>query len=197
MKAVLTIALFLSAAPLQALTYQEGYAKAKAENKPLITFVGVPPGQPAVDAIVCQASALDGYAAGQIIVSVPYQGKMYWRQTVTTVAAISLPGEATDALDEVNAARAARGLSPFLKDENLTAGAKAAAQWRAERLMTGHAPNDFAFLPTGSTATSAGCAAAEPSWGWLSCCYLDNWAYAGAAWVMGSDGRRYMHLFVR
>ncbi len=197
MKALFSVALFLTAAPLQALTYQEGYAKATAEDKPLITFVGVQQVRPVTNAIVCQTPALDGYAAGQIVVSVPYQGKMYWRQTVTTVAEISLPGEAMDALDEVNAARAARGLRPLLKDEGLTAGAKAAARWRAERLTAGHAPNDFAFLPPGSMATSAGCAAAEPSWGWLSCCYLDNWTYAGAAWVMGSDGRRFMHLFVR
>jgi hypothetical protein len=197
MKAFFSVALFLTTAPLHALTYQEGYAKATAESKPLITFVGVQQARPIINAIVCQTPALDGYAAGQIVVSVPYQGKQYWRQTVTTVTEISLPGEATDALDEVNAARAARGLRPFLKDDGLTAGARAAARWRAEHLVTGHAPNDFAFLPPGSAATSAGCAAAEPSWGWLSCCYLDNWTYAGAAWEMGSDGRRYMHLFVR
>jgi hypothetical protein len=197
MKAFFSVALFLTAAPLQALTYQEGYAKATAESKPLITFVGVQQFRPVMNAIVCQAPALDGYAAGQIVVSVPYQGKMYWHQTVTTVAEISLPGEAMDALDEVNAARAARGLRPLLKDDGLTAGAKAVARWRADRLMAGHAPNDFLFLPSGSNATSAGCAAAEPSWGWLSCCYLDNWTYGGAAYVMGSDGRRFMHLFVR
>jgi hypothetical protein len=31
----------------------------------------------------------------------------------------------------------------------------------------------------------------------MSCCVYENYTYAGAAWVSGRDGRRYMHLFVR
>jgi hypothetical protein len=102
-----------------------------------------------------------------------------------------------EALAEVNAARAARGLKPFIKDASLTAGALNVADFRAERLMTGHTSNDFGGLPVGCTATSAGCAAWEPSWGWGACCTYDNYTYAGAAWTKGRDGRRYMQLFVR
>jgi hypothetical protein len=102
-----------------------------------------------------------------------------------------------DALAEVNAARAARGLKPFIKDADLTAGAINLADYRAARLLAGHTSNDFAGLPVGCTATAAGCAAWEPSWGWGSCCSYENHTYAGAAWAMGRDGRRYMHLFVK
>jgi hypothetical protein len=103
----------------------------------------------------------------------------------------------SDALAEVNAARAARGLRPFLKDDNLTAGAINVAEFRAARLMAGHTANDFGGLPVGCTASAAGCAAWEPSFGWGACCTYDNYTYAGAAWAVGRDGRRYMHLFVR
>jgi hypothetical protein len=103
----------------------------------------------------------------------------------------------TDALDEVNAARAARGLRPFVKDESLTAGAINVADFRAARLMAGHTGNDFAGLPVGAMASSAGCAAWEPSFGWGACCTYDNYTYAGAAFSVGRDGRRYMQLFVR
>jgi len=101
------------------------------------------------------------------------------------------------ALDEVNAARARRGLRPFLHDPQLTLAAQQCAQVRASRRIAGHLANDFAYLPPGSTARSAGCGAMEPSWGWGTCCTYENYTYAGAAWVMGADGKRYMHLFVR
>jgi hypothetical protein len=113
------------------------------------------------------------------------------------VAAADTSRAAEDALAEVNAARAARGLPPFIWDEGLTAGAKNVADFRAARLTEGHTANDFAGLPIGWAATSAGCAAWEPSWGWGACCTYDRYTYAGAAWSMGRDGRRYMHLFVR
>jgi hypothetical protein len=112
-----------------------------------------------------------------------------------SLAGISRAGN--DALAEVNAARAARGLKPFIKDDDLTAGAVNVADFRAARLMTGHTSNDFAGLPAGSRASSAGCAAWEPSFGWGACCTYDNYTYAGAAWAKGRDGRRYMQLFVR
>jgi hypothetical protein len=102
-----------------------------------------------------------------------------------------------DALAEVNAARAARGLKPFIKDAHLTAGAINVADFRAARLIEGHTANDFAGLPVSSTASAAGCAAWEPSWGWGACCTFENYMYAGAAWALGQDGRRYMQLFVR
>lgn len=106
--------------------------------------------------------------------------------------------ECDDALDEVNALRKSSGLPPFIKDGGLTKAALEAARRRASRLLAGHLPEgDFRCLPDGVHAEAAGCAAWEPSWGWGSCCSHDNYKYAGAAWVMGSDGRRYMHLFCR
>lgn len=112
-------------------------------------------------------------------------------------AATSTATRSDDALDEVNATRAQRGLKPFVRDEQLTVAAREAAKQRAARLLAGHLESDFACLPDGASATAAGCAAWEPSWGWGACCTYDNYTYAGAAWVMGRDGRRYMHLFVR
>lgn len=112
----------------------------------------------------------------------------------TPVAANSIH----EALDEVNAERAKRGLQPYIVDPLLTQAAKEAASRRASKFIHGHLPEgDFSCLPSGGHATAAGCGALEPSWGWGSCCTYDSYTYAGAAWVMGSDGRRYMHLFVR
>lgn len=105
---------------------------------------------------------------------------------------------ATEALDEVNALRARYHLAPFVRDEDLTVAAKAAASYRAARLLSGHTANDFVFLPAGAQADAAGCAAWPDSWGWGACCPLDRGNYAaGAAWARGRDGKRYMHLFVR
>lgn len=97
----------------------------------------------------------------------------------------------------MNAKRAARGLRPFVRDDSLTVAAMACAGERARRLLFGHTANDFQFLPRGATASAAGCAAYHASYGWMSCAVYDSYTYAGAAWVMGSDGKRYMHLFVR
>ncbi len=102
-----------------------------------------------------------------------------------------------DALAEVNAARAQRGLRPFLPDPSLTQAALNCAKIRAANRIEGHLSNDFAHVPAGTSASSAGCGAMEPSWGWGTCCTYENYTYAGAAWVMGADGKRYMHLFVR
>ncbi|MBN9120207.1 MAG: hypothetical protein J0I06_13760 [Planctomycetes bacterium] len=114
-----------------------------------------------------------------------------------TSGPVALSAEVGDGLDEVNAKRAARGLRPFVRDEGLTQAARSCAAFRAERGLFGHTSNDFAFVPPGAAASSAGCAAYPVSYGWMSCCVYDNHTYAGAAWVTGRDGRRYMHLFVR
>jgi len=103
----------------------------------------------------------------------------------------------TDALGEVNAARAKAGLPPFLFDKALTVAARNAATYRAEHLIEGHTANDFAYLPSGSTAAAAGCAAWQPSQGWGSCCTYDSYSRAGAAISYGRDGRRFMHIYVR
>ena len=104
---------------------------------------------------------------------------------------------AWDALDEVNALRASRGLPAFIRDDGLSRAAAGCADFRAERLIQGHTSNDFAALPAGTWATAAGCAAWPQGMGWGSCCTFEGHRYAGAAYSIGRDGRRYMHLFVR
>lgn len=115
---------------------------------------------------------------------------------VTTPSGFS-NGLAGDGLDEVNAKRAARGLRPFIRDEGLSQAAQGCASFRAQHGLFGHTSNDFGFVPSGTSASSAGCAAYPAGYGWMSCCTYDNYTYAGAAWVTGRDGQRYMHLFVR
>jgi hypothetical protein len=104
---------------------------------------------------------------------------------------------AQQVLNEVNAARAARGLRPFMLDENLARGASACAVYRARHRMEGHTSNDFSFLPPGAHARAGGCAAWPVGMGWGSCCTYDNYQFAGAAYCVGPDGKRYMQLFVR
>lgn len=119
---------------------------------------------------------------------------------VPVAAEFKTSAGSADALSEVNAYRAARGLRAFLPDKLLNQAAQAAAAYRAAHHINGHVPGgrgDFQFLPPGADCNTAGCGALEPSWGWGTCCMDGNYTYAGAAWVMGSDGRRYMHLFVR
>lgn len=114
-----------------------------------------------------------------------------------SLAACTACHAATDGLDELNAKRARQGLYAFQRDEALTRAAMACSDYRAAHRIAAHTRNDFAFVPAGAFADGAGCAAAEDSWGWLSC-YMDDrsHAYAGAAWARGPDGQRYMHLFV-
>ena len=116
---------------------------------------------------------------------------------VRPVSDATLPKSVDDALDEVNAERAKRGLRPFLPDPLLNEAARSCAKIRATKQIEAHLDSDFHYLPAGASATAAGCGALEPSWGWGTCCTYDNYTYAGAAWVMGADGKRYMHLFVR
>ena len=102
-----------------------------------------------------------------------------------------------DALEQVNAQRASRGLAPYARDGGLSLAAEQAAQYRAANRLFGHCSNDFAFLPPGSSADAAGCAAHPPSYGFLACAVYDGYQFAGAATVIGSDGLAYHHLFVR
>lgn len=105
-----------------------------------------------------------------------------------------------DSLDEVNRARALRGLRPFINDSLLNQGARLCARLRAQQHIHGHLGgnmSDFACLPQGVEMSAAGAGALTPDWGWGTCCTYENYQYAGAAWVMGSDGLRYMSLFVR
>jgi hypothetical protein len=116
----------------------------------------------------------------------------------TAAAQIARPvGGAQNAMAEVNAARAARGLRPFVEDPELTAAAMQCADFRAARLMAGHTISDFSALRPGVSASASGCAA-WPAWmGWGSCCWEDDYLEAGAAFTVGPDNLRYMHIFVR
>ncbi|MFL5331165.1 MAG: hypothetical protein ACJ8C4_19915 [Gemmataceae bacterium] len=129
------------------------------------------------------------------------QGQLRPMESQTrTSAKVSEDTGATDALDEVNAYRARHGLHPFMRDEGLSVAAGRAAAFRARHRVNGHVMGgmgDFQFVPPGTIATSAACAAWPPKMGWGSCCARDNYRYAGAAWAMGPDGLRYMHLYVR
>lgn len=142
------------------------------------------------------ATIKDGKVAskpsGSYVVYRDAKGVVVVESVVSTKATVEV-----DALDEVNAKRAARGLRPFVRDDSLTQGALACAAARARMRLFGHTNNDFSYLPSGARASAAGCAAYEPSYGWMSCCTYDSYTYAGAAYVYGSDGKRYMHLFVR
>lgn len=134
--------------------------------------------------------------AAVLLCALPVEARNRWR-AVNPVPAAPVPvGQAADALDALNATRAARGLRPYLRDDGLTAAAKRVCVYRAERGIAGHVA-DFSFLPAGSTARVAGCAAWPVNMGWGACATYDNYTYAGAAWVVGRDGKRYMHLFAR
>lgn len=127
-------------------------------------------------------------------------------KTILLAVALGQVPAATEALAEVNAARARRGLPAFIRDEGLTAGAMQCAKIRAAGRVKGHLGwngcpiqySDFACMPLGyprPRATGAG--ALAPSWGWVTCATYDRYTYGGAAYVTGRDGLRYMSLFVR
>lgn len=108
-------------------------------------------------------------------------------------------GEATaeDALHVVNQQRAKRGLPAYQRDEALSVAALKAATFRAENQLFGHTSNDFAFLPPGSSADAAGCAAYPQSYGFMACATYESYKFAGAASVRGRNGLYYHHLFVK
>lgn len=105
-------------------------------------------------------------------------------------------GQSFEALAEVNAERARKGLRPYIQDPNLTAGAMTVAKFRAAHRIAGHSSNDFAGLPAGTKAAAAGCGVEHPGFGFLACCMFDNYQFAGAAKSRGPDGRFYFQLFV-
>lgn len=197
--------------------YPAAYAASLADRQPLLVFVG----QPAREVAGMRSITVDSFpeATGPCVVVGVVRGTELLRQDLTgtatatdiqtAVTSLANPQPTTsrytpaasasspDALDEVNATRAARGLRPYARDPYLTMAAQGAAEFRAARMIEGHTSNDFGFVPAGGYATSAGCAAWEPGFGWGSCCTYDGYTYAGAAYAYGRDGRRYMHLFVR
>ena len=184
--------------------YPAAYAESMKDGLPVLVFVG----QPAREVSGTRPIAVTTFpeaAAPCVVVGLVRDGGMVRKDlggTPTTadiraaVASPCNPGSA-EALDEVNATRAARGLRPYVRDANLTAAAAGCAEFRAARLMAGHTGNDFAALPPGTSASASGCAAWPAGMGWGSCCTYEGYTYAGAAYATGRDGRRYMHLFVR
>lgn len=110
------------------------------------------------------------------------------------------PAFAADAFADLNAYRERNGLPKFARDEGLSRAAEEIVQFRAARLMRGHTPSDFAFLPRGSGADAAGCND-EPGipgvHGILACGLNDDHTHAGAAVTTGPDGRVYWHVFYR
>jgi hypothetical protein len=192
-----TLIYFAFAAP----SYADGLEAAIREVKPLVVFVGRPSHQ-VPGALVAACKSLDGYPDGCAVLCEPFQGRMVWKATIEqptkdNVAAAVNRFTKQDALDEVNAKRSRAGLKPFVRDDGLTKAAAACAAIRAENGIRGHLPSDFAYLPSGASADAAGCGALDPSWEWQSCCDDEDYTYAGAAVVIGADGKRYMLLFVR
>lgn len=123
---------------------------------------------------------------------------------VLVFAATCTAADPVEALDLVNAKRAARGLKPYERDDGLTLGAMACAQYRADRLYASHvsqyrgeSKTDFSFLPPGCRADAGGCAAYPPELTFGACAMYDDYKTAGAAYVVGRDGLRYCELFVR
>jgi hypothetical protein len=184
--------------------YAAAYAASLKDRLPVLVFVG----QPAREVSGTRSVTVETFpnaTAPSVVVGVVRDTEMVRKDVVGTpatpdiqAAIASLTVSSTpDALDEVNATRAARGLRPYIRDENLTAAAAGCAEFRAARLMAGHTSNDFAALPAGTTASASGCAAWPVGMGWGSCCTYEGYTYAGASYTMGRDGNRYMHLFVR
>ncbi len=199
--------LFMAAAVARAEVvdpYPAAYAATLKDQLPLLVFVGQPAREVSGARSISVETCPDA-AAPCVVVGVVRNGEMYRKDLSGTPTATDIQGAVAslanptsgEALDEVNAVRAARGLPAYVRDDNLTLAAASCAEFRAARLMAGHTANDFAAVPAGTSATSAGCAAWDPGMGWGSCCTYDRYTYAGAAYAMGRDGKRYMHLFVR
>ena len=170
-----------------------------AYQQPVYQYPSYP--QPAVAPAVGYSPGYGAEVAPTVVPAGEYTAG--YSPVVTAGAQFAAPAPAAfaagagDGLDEVNAKRMARGLRPYLRDERLTQAAHACAAHRAQYGLFGHTSNDFAFVPPGASAATAGCAAYPASYGWMSCCTYENYTFAGAAWVAGRDGKRYMHLFVR
>ncbi len=117
-----------------------------------------------------------------------------------SVAVPVYSGETRNMLAEVNALRAQRRMAAYLPDPNLQAAAEAAAAYRAKYDIQGHVRGgggDFAFLPQGSWASCAGCAAWPPGMGFGACNIYGGERYCGAASCMGKNGVVYHHAFYR
>lgn len=130
-------------------------------------------------------------------------------------SSLNASAEAVDDLDEVNAARVAKGLPAYIRDENLTKGALHVVKYRASNRIHGHY-NDHSGLPLGVTALAAGAegdastpemrASWNPAIGFVACCAHERIVHdyfkrphtpthAGAAKVV-VGGQQYCEIFV-
>jgi hypothetical protein len=197
-----TGSLFAQSSAEDKTNYRWAFDAARDQDAWLVAYVGV-------DARTIDGTrgvALDSFNADptpRIVYARPGQDGLAVAADATTRQLCELMGlpaplnDGDDALDEVNAIRARRGLRPYLRDEGLTQAARSAAAFRAARRMAGHTPNDFGYLPPGANATATGCAAWPQHMGFGACCVFENWTHAGAAWTIGADGLRYCHLYIR
>jgi hypothetical protein len=144
---------------------------------------------------VGEASAQKGrrWRQQEYVPQVTYVQPPAW---VTPSTNVSKVGEVCeDALAEVNAERAKRGLKPYIHDPLLAKAALECAKQRASRLIHGHLPeSDFTYLPKEVSVNGVvgGCAAWADGFG--ACAMYDNYTYCGASWVRGSDGLKYCQI---
>ncbi len=178
--------------------YPKCYSNAVRDGLPCVVYVDCPV-EPIDGAWCCRVESLADFPTGSVVISLPSDGVLYFDRCLKHGEKIELR-DPVDALNNANRERAARGLPPFIRDEGLSQAAKAAATHRAANCIEGHCGGqmgDFAFVPSGTTATAAGCAAWSNDGSFGSCCLYDGYVYAGAATVIGADGRAYHHLYVR
>lgn len=194
------VAIALSQPAATVHSYADGQHRAIEQSQPHIVFIGAK-ARGIEGCVASHAKALEGYEGPCIVVGTFSKGSLWFAAQLPALASdadirAAAGFEVNDALAEVNAVRRQRGLRPYIRDEGLTIAAQKCANIRAAGRIAGHI-NDFAMLPPGVSASAAGCGALTPDWGWGTCCTTENWTYAGAACVMGNDGKRYMHLFCR
>jgi len=194
------VAIVLSQLTATVHSYADGQHRAIERSQPHIVFIGTK-GRGVEGCVASHAKTLEGYEGPCIVVATPSNGSLWFAAQLPAHASdadlLAAAGiGVNDALAEVNAVRAKRGLPPYIRDEGLTIAAQKCADIRAARHIAGHI-DDFAMLPPGVSASATGCGALTPDWGWGTCCTTENWTYAGAACVIGNDGKRYMHLFCR
>lgn len=209
-KFFVSIALLLvTAIGATAQDYPRAQEKAAADGQRVILFVGCQVQNELADlGHMASISSLADAAYPERCIVVSQPGGATWHATFPANTSSQAIRQAitpmlvntaaqSDALHEVNAKRAQRGLRPYLHCPLLTMAANRCAELRARQRISGHLPNDFAHQPPGANASATGCAAWPPSMGWGSCAIYDRYTYAGAAYAYGADGLRYMHLFLR
>jgi len=123
---------------------------------------------------------------------------MYRFLSVALLLLLSVPVHAGEnAIGEVNALRAARGLPPLTEDAGLTAGALNVADFRAQRGILGHTASDSNGLPIGVTCRAFGCGWRTGPGEFTTCHMYGNWTRAGAAKAIGLNGVTLYQIFVK